>query len=148
MKSIKFSDNQFLCLIEDAIFYMDDTFSKISGDSIKGFEINLPESIDKILKNGWGELYPSLEIKNEKFIAIAGETSWGGTGFVALSNNNLNSFQWMIHLSSMNNTIDIRIKNEIVRVTTDLNYPHGIDFIIPIDRPENFKIEKPSAKQT
>ena len=54
----------------------------------------------------------------------------------------------MIHLSSMNNTIDIRIKNEIVRVTTDLNYPHGIDFIIPIDRPENFKIEKPSAKQT
>ena len=65
MRSIKFSDDQFSCLIEDAIFHRDDSFSKIGGNSIKGFVIKPPESIEKILKNGGGELYQSLEAKGE-----------------------------------------------------------------------------------
>ena len=145
MKAIKISYDHFSCIIEDAIFYADNSFSKISGNSINGFTIDAPEKIEKILNNGWGELYPSLKDENEELIAMTGETSWGGTGFIAISEKETNSFIWVIHLSTMNNPMNIRIENEFIRVTTDLNYPLGLDFIIPIDSPENFKIEKPAA---
>ena len=45
----------------------------------------------------------------------------------------------------MNNPIKVTIENEVIRLTTDLNYPDGIDFIIPIESPEEFKIAKPAA---
>ncbi len=148
MIALKISEDQFSCLIEDAIFYMDNSFSKISGDSTNGFVVDSPENIEKIIKNGWGELYLSLEDSDEEFIVLAGETSWGGTGFVALRTKKTNSIKWLIHLSTMNNPIDVKLENEIVRVTTDLNYPLGLDFVIPIDRPENFHIEKTAANKT
>lgn len=147
MKAIKISENQFECLIEDAIFYDDNSFKPIVGDSINGFVVESSESIEKILENGWSELYPALEDKSEDLDALAGETSWGGTGFVALRVKETNAFRWLIHLSTMNNPKNVRIEGENVRLTTDLNYPQGIDFVIPIDRPENFKIENPAANK-
>lgn len=147
MKAIKISDDDFSCLIEDAIFYEDDLFSPISGDEITGFVVAPRENIEKILENGWGELYPSLEDNNEEFIALAGETSWGGTGFVALRNKETNSIMWVIHLSTMNNPTSIKIDNEFVRVTTDLNYPFGVDFVIPINQPEKFIVETSNEKK-
>ncbi len=45
-------------------------------------------------------------------------------------------------MGTMNNPIKIKIKNDLVRVTTDLNYPDGIDFIIPRQEPEKFRTEK------
>ena len=145
MKAIQFSEDQFECLIEDAIFYDDNSFNSIGGDSINGFVVEANENIERILENGWSELYPTLEDKNEDLIALAGETNWGGTGFVALRFKKTNTHKWLIHLSTMNNPTNVRIEGENIRLTTDLNYPQGIDFVIPIDRPENFKIENPAA---
>ncbi|HPG12385.1 MAG TPA: hypothetical protein PLU37_12705, partial [Chitinophagaceae bacterium] len=72
---------------------------------------------------------------------LAGETSWGGTGFIALKTKKTNSINWLIHLSTMNNPTGVKLENKIVRVTTDLNYPLGIDFITPVNQPQNFKTE-------
>ena len=141
MKGLRIKDNELSCLIEDAIIHRNDTYSRIIGDSNQGFTVDKPVKIDNILENGWSELYPILEQKTEKYHAIAGETNWGGTGFVAVKNLTDNSFEWVLHLSSMNNPIDIKIGKDIVRVTTDLNHPDGIDFIIPIQEPEKFVIE-------
>lgn len=143
MKSLKIKKDQLFCLIEDAIFYENDMYSRIKGDIMDGFVVEKAESIESIKNNGWSELYPSLEDKNNEFKVIAGETSWGGTGFVGLINIKTNSFQWMIHLSTMNNPIKVKIEKDFVRLTTDLNYPNGIDFLIPLQKPENFSIEKP-----
>ena len=145
MKGLKIVDDELFCLIGDAILYEDDSYSRIDGDSINGFTINAPQNIEEIEENGWGCLYSSLEDNNKDYQAIAGETSWGGTGFVGLKSLKTNSFKWVLHLSTMNNPIKISIENDFVRVTTDLNYPFGLDFIIPIEKPERFKTEKPTV---
>ena len=146
MKAIKFSEDQFECLIEDAIFYEDNSFKSISGNATNGFVVEESKNIENILKNGWSELYPALEDKSQGLTALAGETSWGGTGFVALRVGKTNTIKWLIHLSTMNNPTNIKIEEGTIILTTDLN-PKGIDFVIPIDRPENFKIESPAANK-
>jgi hypothetical protein len=88
-----------------------------------------------------------MEDKNKEFVVIAGETDWGGTGFVALRVKKTGLFKWIIHLSTMNNPTYVSLEKENVRLTTDLNYPYGLDFVIPIDSPENFRIEKPAANK-
>ena len=148
MKAIKNSDGELQCLIADAIFYSDNSFSKISGDTKDGFTVEEPENIHNIIDSGWGELYPSFEDENEKFVVIAGETSWGGTGFVALRSKNSTAFDWVMHLSKMNNPTKVMIENDSVRVSTDLNYPNGLDFLIPIKNPNRFKIKKHTANNT
>lgn len=145
MKGLRIIDDEISCLIEDAILYENDSYSKINGDILNGFSVELPEKIDHIIDNGWSELYPSLEKNNDFYRVIAGETSWGGTGFVALKYLKSGLFMWILHLSKMNNPIKVNIEKDIVRLTTDLNFPNGLDFIIPIDKPEKFKIELPAA---
>ena len=142
MKGIKIKEDDLSCLIEDAILNENDTYSKIRGNITVGFIVEPTENIENIKENGWNELYPSIKVENNEFRVIAGETSWGGTGFVAIKNVKTNLFKWILHLSTMNNPIKIKIENDLVRVTTDLNYPDGIDFIIPIQEPEKFRTEK------
>lgn len=146
MKGLKITDNELSCFIEDAILNEDDTYSQINGDLINGFIVEQPKDVKDIEENGWSQLYPSLEDNNNGYKVIAGETSYGGTGFVAVKRLNTNSFKWILHLSTMNNPTKVTIENEAIRVTTDLNYPDGVDFIIPIENPEDFKIIKPAAK--
>lgn len=147
MKGLKITDDELYCLIEDAILFENDSYSRIYGNSINGFTIESPQKIEKIEKNGWTKLYPAFEDINKDYKAITGETSWGGTGFIAVKDLKTNSFKWVLHLSTMNNSRKINIENNIVRVKTDLNYPDGLDFIIPIENPERFKIEKPAANK-
>ena len=145
MKGIKITGDEISCLIKDAIFYENNTYSKIKGDIINGFTVELPEKTDNIKKKGWSELYPSFEKSNAFYSVIAGETSWGGTGFIALKYLKSDLFKWVFHLSKMNNPVKVNIEKDIIRVTTDLNFPEGPDFIIPVDKPEKFKIEVPTA---
>lgn len=146
MKALRILDGGLLCLMEDAIFLEDDSYMKINGDSMSGFSVESPQKIERIEEKGWSNLSPTLEFENDEYIAIAGETSWGGEGFVAIRSKKTNSLKWLILLSVMNNPIHIKIENSFVRLTTDLNFPNGLDFIIPIKRPEGFNIEEPKAE--
>jgi hypothetical protein len=51
MKALRISEDQFECLIEDAIFYEDNSYVSIGGDSTDGFFVGIADSIEKILKN-------------------------------------------------------------------------------------------------
>ena len=145
MRAVRNMDDGLSCRLEDAIFVEDDFYLRIRGDSINGYIVEQPQKVENILNVGWSELYPSLEDENEKYSVIAGETNWGGAGFLAVKKNKENSFKWILHLSTMNNPKKIKIENDIVRLTTDLNYPDGLDFVVPFETPEEFKIEKPAA---
>ena len=70
---------------------------------------------------------------------MAGETSWGGAGFVGLRSKEKDSYEWIMHLSTMNSPLRIWIEENEIHVRTDLNYPNGIEFIIPIEFPERIK---------
>lgn len=142
MNALKIIDGELSCRIADAIFFEDDSFSPIQGNSENGYKIQERISIDRLDSSGWAELYPLIKDKNDHFIVLAGETSWGGTGFITLKDQKEDSIKWVIHLSTMNNPKRIKIENELVRVTTDLNNPDGVDFIVPMTDPMNFKIEK------
>jgi hypothetical protein len=78
MKAIKTSEEQFECLIRDAIFYQDSSFDTIAGNPIDGFVIGAKEEIAAILGNGCNELYSLLDDENEEFCVLAGETGWRG----------------------------------------------------------------------
>lgn len=145
MKGLRINEDELSFLIEDAIIHKNDSYSRIIGNSTQGFTIEKPQKVDNIEKNGWSKLYPYLEQKNEKYSVIAGETSFGGTGFVAVKNLTDNSFEWVLHLSTMNNPTNIKLENDLIQLTTDLNYPDGLDFIIKIKEPEKFKIKKLDA---
>jgi hypothetical protein len=147
MKGLRLINDELSCLNENAIIYENNFYSKITGNLINGFSVEKPQLIEEIGQNGWSELYSSLEVKNEKYNVIAGETSWGGTGFVAIQNLKSNSFKWVLHLSTMNNPTEIKIGKNLISVTTDANYPVGVDFVIPIHKPENFKIQKPATNK-
>ncbi len=145
MKGLKIIDNELCCFIKDAILNENDTYFQINGDYINGYNIQNAKKIETIDEDNWAELYPSLSYATNEFHAIAGETSWGGNGFVALKRIKTDSFKWILHLSTMNNPKRITIENDIIRVRTDLNYPHGVDCIIPIENPEKFKAIKSTA---
>jgi len=147
MRGIKIKNEDLMCLIEDAIIYSNNTYSKIIGDFENGYIIEQPQSITKIENNGWSNLYPMLETFNNSYQVIAGETSWGGTGFIAVKNLKNKMIDWIIHLSTMNNPTNLNIENNDIHLITDLNYPHGIEFIIPIHKPEKFKLNELSDKE-
>ncbi len=138
MDALRIWDNEYSCLIEDAIFFEDNSFSKISGNWKDGFKVDPPKPTSAIKSEGWSSLYPLLEGRSTFHIAIAGEASWGGTGFVALKKSDQPGFIWLIHLSTMNNPVEVKIKNELVYLKSDLNYPDGVTFVIPINQPELF----------
>ncbi|HAA12610.1 MAG TPA: hypothetical protein DCE41_13320 [Cytophagales bacterium] len=148
MKAIKFSEGDIYCRIEDAIFFDNDSFSRIKGDSIKGFSLEERASIDQLEEYGWADLYPMFTDENEEYVATTGETSWGGAGFISLKDKVSGSFKWLIHLSTMNNPQRISIETDLIRVTTDLNYPDGLDFVVPINAPMNFRNDTSVANQS
>ena len=142
MKSFKIENDDWFCLGEDAIFYENNFYSRIKGDYENGFSIELPKKIKNIDDDDWVCLEPSLETQNGKYHIFSGETSWGGTGFIAVKCLKTNSFKWILHLSTMNNPVKVSLKDDIIHLITDLNYPHGVEFIIPIENPEKFQIKK------
>lgn len=142
MRGLRITDDGLFCLLEDAIFYEDNTYAKIRGDFINGFTVDSPKEIDTSNK-GWSALYPCLNDNNGVYRIIAGETSWGGTGFIALKDLEKDLFKWVIHLSEMNNPLKINFDKNYIILMTDLNFPDGLNFIIPIDNPEKFTVEIP-----
>lgn len=144
MKALKTKNNTLICRYEDAIYFSDDSYSPISGNPELGYHVYEAHDVDELLTetpNGWTTLYPLWEAKNDHFLANAGETSWGGSGFIALRHLSDDTIVWVIHLSNMNNPQSISIDGEYVRVVTDLNFPNGVEFIVPLDDPKNFELK-------
>ncbi len=93
MKGLRIINNELSCLIEDAILNEDDTYSQINGNLMNGFIVEQPKDIKNIEENGWSELHPTLEDNNNEYNVIAGETRWGGTGFIAVKRLNTNLYK-------------------------------------------------------
>ena len=148
MKIIRLITDEFSCRIADAIFFGDKEYAPIKGNHEDGFKVEAKRNIDELEEADLANLYPSLIARNGKIVALAGETNWGGTGFVLLKEGKGKSIKWILHLSTMNNPTKVVIENDTVRVTTDLNFPAGVDFIIPMDDPMNFSVEMLTEPQT
>ncbi len=147
MKALKLKDGELdQCLYYNALFKKDKLFL-VEGNYQDGFTIQDPISIHSIDEEefqdepGWSKLYSMHEDANENYIAEAGETSFGGQGFIALKNKGTAKYEWILHLGTMNNPETIRMDDNTVIVKTDLNYPNGVYFLIPIEKPDEFWVE-------
>ena len=74
MKGLRIIEDELSCIIEDAIL-KETSFLQITGNPKNGFTVNPPQKIEKIMQNGWNQLYPSLQDSNKDYLAIAGETN-------------------------------------------------------------------------
>ncbi len=54
MKGLRINEEELSCLIEDAIIHKNDSYSRIIGNSTKGFTIEKPQKVDNIEKK-WME---------------------------------------------------------------------------------------------
>ncbi len=142
MKGIKIIDDILYCCFEEGIIKKDNTLIKVEGDIINGFTFEKSKiTNDFIDEDDWIELDPFRIVSNEKYEITAGETSWGGVGFVAVKNKKSNLVEWVFHSSVMNNPLHISLENNAILLKTDLNFPNGVDFVIPIQKPEEFIIK-------
>ncbi len=144
MNAIREIKDELYCSIENAIIYENNTYRKITGNYKIGYEISNLKTVKKIefKEEEFICLYTTIEMVNKNLKISAGETSYGGEGFIAVKDINLKKILWILILSTMNNPIGLTIEDENVILKTDLNYPNGVNFIIPLDSPEKFMIEK------
>ena len=69
MKGLRINEEELSCLIEDAIIHKNDSYSRIIGNSTKGFTIEKPQKVDNIEKKMDGANYIHLWNKTMKSIA-------------------------------------------------------------------------------
>ncbi len=143
-QELSYDEGQENYYTEDAIYFQDNTCALIWGDSSEGYTITETIGVNEMPNQQevvWAHLSPTLEATDGKLIALAGETTWGGAGFIGLKEPESESFIWLIHLSTMNNPVSLTFKDSIIKVKTDLNYPHGVLYTVPANAPENFTIK-------
>ena len=144
MKAIQFQGDDLICRYEDAIYLEDDSCYLLFGDYQKGYLVGEAGSVEELIDsepNGWATFFPTLSDSNNKYEVIAGNSSYGRGGFVALKNLGSNSYKWVIHLSYWNNPINLQIVNEMINITSDLNNINGAILRIPILNPSAFITE-------
>ncbi len=144
MKAIKLQGDDLICRYEDAIYMDDDSCFLLSGGYQKGYLIGKAGSVEDLIDsepNGWATFSPALSSSNREFEVLAGNSSYGRGGFIALKHLNSNSFKWVIHLSYWNNPINLKIANEMISITSDLDNRKGAILRIPILNPNGFKTE-------
>ncbi len=144
MELFKEIEGELRCGIEDAIIYENNTFRKVKRiENSKKYEVSeiktLSNSIGEFVEDEENFTYLDtyLERENNKLKVIAGATSWEGEGFVALKSLDTNKFSWVLILSSMEKPIELKINLDFITLENELN----INFVIPINEPENFKVE-------
>jgi hypothetical protein len=144
MKALRISEDM-ECRYEDAVFCANGAFHMIVGSAEQGFEVNRVIDIGQLLEEqpiGWTTMITTIEAESDGLIGATGETSYGGAGYITLRNKETSEPKWAIHLSNMNNPKAIRFESVYLIVETDLNFPNGLAFKIPIERPWDFEIEK------
>lgn len=126
---------------EDVIYFNNHTCMLVWGNAEEGYTVTEPMEINELNQNvvdDRTDLNPSFEARQGDLIAVTGETSWGGAGFIAVKKHDTEVFEWLIHLSTMNNPIELTFERDIIQVKTDLNYPYGVLYSVPFRAPEKF----------
>ena len=140
MIGIQELDGEIVCSYGDILVLQDNSYYSILGDYKSGYVLNGPFKLDKIKRIDQNEthLYSDLKLVDNGVCVLAGETSYGGAGFIALKSLDNSDFLWLLHLSNMNNPKRLRLEDNVIRLTTDLVYPEGVDFHIPVSNPQHF----------
>ena len=140
MIGIQELDGEIVCSYEDILVLQDNSYYSIRGEFNSGYVLNGPFKLDKVKKSDQNEtyLYTDLKLVNDRLCVLAGETSYGGAGFIALKSLDNSDFLWLLHLTNMNNPKRLSLEDNVIRLTTDLVYPEGVDFLIPISDPQHF----------
>lgn len=123
----------------DQIYYKDETACSLKFNNKLQFIFGKRGNIEKVsdldVKN-YTTLYPSFECRISNQVVISGETSYGGASFIGFKTKNNTSFEWLMHISNLNNVQKMWIIGSDIHIKTDLVYPNGIEFIIPSKSPE------------
>jgi hypothetical protein len=135
-------DEYILPSIEDLIYYDNNQCRLVWGSLEEGYTVTELMNISELTEANDQKYTLSLNspvyASTSDLIAKAGTTSYGGAGYVALKEAKSQKLRWLMHLSDMNNPIEISFENDIILVKTDNNYPHGVLYNFPVANPEKF----------
>ncbi len=138
-------------LIQDIIYFKNDKCALIWGNHAEGYTVTEIMSVDELPNHigaSWEPISVSFKEQEGDLVAVTGETTWGGAGFICLKEVNAESFEWFILLSTMNNPTGLTFKNGLVEVNTDLNFPHGVLYTISAFSPEKFTVQPLTGEST
>ncbi len=131
------------CRYEDAVYYANGRVALLGGNRESGYRVVDRTTVGELLAaepDGWTHIYFMHEYAAGGFLAVAGETSWGGAGFIALKQVASAELLWVIHLSDCNNFISVSVKSGFVIAVSDAPYPKGAQYVVPIDAPEKLRV--------
>ncbi len=137
-------ENGAQCRDEDAIYFASGMVLLLSGTPDNGYSITEKTDIADLIAaepEGWTDIYFMHHCFEGPLTAIAGETSFGGAGFVALRETATGKFIWVLHLSNSNNFMSVSFHAGTVVAVSDYFYPDGAMYTIPIEAPERFRVE-------
>jgi len=129
--------------IEDAIYYRDGRVALLRGKPTVGYKVHEWTTFDELEKNEpdwWGDIYEMHKVNDDNYIVYAGETSYGGAGFVSLYDKNKKEYRWVLHLNECNNFKSISVENGVVIAISDYSFPNGTEFKLPVETPELIEV--------
>lgn len=125
--------------VDNAISFYDGRIAVINYDSEQdAFVTEWSSNCQNDNKDDWGIIYEDFKASNHRFLVTAGETSYGGCGFVAVYDQINNHFMWLAHSDKFNNVKNLVFNEQEIVLRTDRVYPDLAEFRFPIESPEEF----------
>lgn len=129
------------CRVEYGVFFANDECVLLEGSPEDGYAASLRVSVSSLVeieKDGWVHLNSLLSYYSERsdFVAIGGETSWEGDGFVALIEAESKNLIWVMHLCQSEKFVEVLFDDENIFAASE-EYPQKYRWKIPLKNPEN-----------
>jgi len=143
MKILRIEQDEKKSRIEDAIYFSDGRVALLFGSPDKKYEVeewSTFEELEKSAPDEWAYICEMHVCEQENFKVTAGETSYGGAGFIAVFDKEANEYKWVLHLNNCNNFKSVSIRDGVVIAMSDYSYPNGTEFKLPMNNPEQIEV--------
>jgi len=122
------------CRYEDGIYLADDTFILLQ-DNLPALPIRDVAELVLEEPGGWTDLTQTGQsATGTGFLLSWGETSWEGSGYLALLNERDGSLRWLLHSSVSEPFVRAMLVENAIHASS-AEYPTSWDWIIPIKEP-------------
>lgn len=138
MLAVRRTEEALECWGEDAIYRFDGTILLLSGTPEAGYVVAEQTTEDRLGARrtpGRTRLYEMHSFSRSGVLAVAGETSYGGAGFVGVKAMNAKEYTWILHLHNYNNFLAVTLRDNEVLARSDCFFPNGAMFGLPIEKP-------------
>jgi hypothetical protein len=132
------------CRIEDGIYLPDDSYFELNGFNVQSprKQVNGLVSLDA---EGWTALTPTGDLNLGSGLAVCfGETSWEGSGFIALLDDSDRSLRWLLHSTQSEPFVSAKISDgEILAKSAD--FITEWSWTIPVELPWKLRVKRVEA---